>query len=134
MPPDSDVQGFSFFDETLISGVQVPTVVNYSGLRRRLEASDQDWMLQFLELRGLDLLMEALERLSGRGCARIADAMLQLTCVTCVRAVMNSSLGLHFILDHQGYVRTLIQGGFIRLSPCPPSETLHVPIGSWGVT
>lgn len=105
-------------------------MVNYSGLRRRLEASDQDWMVQFLELRGLDLLMEALERLSGRGCARIADAMLQLTCVTCVRAVMNSSPGLHFILDHQGYVRTLIQGGFIRLSPCPPS----VPIGSWGVT
>lgn len=95
--------------------LQVPTVVNYSGLRRRLEASDQSWMVQFLELRGLDLLMEALERLSGRGCARIADALLQLTCVACVRAVMNSSAGLHFILDNEGYVRTLTQGG------CPVS-------------
>lgn len=90
---------------------QVPTVVNYSGLRRRLEASNQSWMVQFLELRGLDLLMEALERLSGRGCARIADALLQLTCVACIRAVMNSSAGLHFILDNEGYVRTLTQGG-----------------------
>ncbi|KAF1377084.1 hypothetical protein PFLUV_G00218260 [Perca fluviatilis] len=95
--------------ELCIRLLQVPTVVNYSGLRRRLENSDQDWMVQFLELRGLDLLMEALERLSGRGCARISDALLQLTCVACVRAVMNSSEGLHFILDHQGYVRTLTQ-------------------------
>lgn len=86
-------------------------MVNYSGLRRRLEASAQSWMVQFLELRGLDLLLEALERLSGRGCARMADALLQLTCVGCVRAVMNSSAGLHFILDNQGYVRTLVQGG-----------------------
>ncbi|XP_045916501.1 inverted formin-2-like isoform X2 [Micropterus dolomieu] len=95
--------------ELCIRLLQVPTVVNYSGLRRRLEASDRAWMVQFLELRGLDLLMEALERLSGRGCARIADALLQLTCVACIRAVMNSSEGLHFILDNQGYVRTLIQ-------------------------
>ncbi|XP_026196951.1 inverted formin-2-like isoform X2 [Anabas testudineus] len=95
--------------ELCIRLLQIPTVVNYSGLRRRLEASDQSWMVQFLELRGLDLLMELLERLSGRGCARIADALLQLTCVACVRAVMNSSAGLHFILDNEGYVRTLAQ-------------------------
>ena len=87
-------------------------MVNYSGLRRRLEASSESWMVQFLELRGLDLLMEALERLSGRGCSRIADALLQLTCVECVRAVMNSSTGLIFILDNEGYVRTLTLGGW----------------------
>ncbi|XP_037541602.1 inverted formin-2 [Nematolebias whitei] len=95
--------------ELCIRLLQVPTVVNYSGLRRRLEASKESWMVQFLELRGLDLLMEALERLSGRGCARIADTLLQLTCVACIRAVMNSSAGLHFILDNEGYVKTLAQ-------------------------
>uniref|UniRef100_A0A672ZRM1 Inverted formin 2 n=1 Tax=Sphaeramia orbicularis TaxID=375764 RepID=A0A672ZRM1_9TELE len=95
--------------ELCIRLLQVPTVMNYSGLRRRLENSDQVWMVQFLELRGLDLLMEALERLSGRGCSRIADALLQLTCVGAIRAVLNSSAGLHFILDNKGYVRTLTQ-------------------------
>lgn len=95
--------------ELCIRLLQVPTVMNYSGLRRRLENSDQVWMVQFLELRGLDLLLEALERLSGRGCSRIADALLQLTCVGAIRAVLNSSAGLHFILDNEGYVRTLTQ-------------------------
>ncbi|XP_039902535.1 inverted formin-2-like isoform X4 [Simochromis diagramma] len=95
--------------ELCIRLLQVPTVVNYSGLQRRLEVSNRSWMVQFLELQGLDLLLEALERLSGRGCARIADALLQLTCVSCVRAIMNSSAGLHFILDNEGYIRMLAQ-------------------------
>ncbi|KAJ3606551.1 hypothetical protein NHX12_026072 [Muraenolepis orangiensis] len=112
--PDADAQLEANLEdadpELCIRLLQIPTVVNYSGLRRRLESSDRAWMLQFLELRGLDLLMEALERVSGRGCTRIADALLQLTCVACVRAVMNSPAGLHFILDNQGYLRTLAQG------------------------
>ncbi|KAG7461247.1 hypothetical protein MATL_G00208030 [Megalops atlanticus] len=96
--------------ELCIRLLQVPTVVNYSGLKKRLEHSDQAWMAQFLELSGLALLLEALDRLSGRGCSRIADALLQLTCVGCVRAVMNSSAGIHFIVDNEGgYVRKLSQ-------------------------
>ncbi|XP_048830314.1 inverted formin-2 [Brienomyrus brachyistius] len=95
--------------ELCIRLLQVPTVVNYSGLKKRLEGSDQAWMVQFLELSGLDLLLEALDRLSGRGCSRIADALLQLTCVSCVRAVMNSSAGINFIVDNEGYVRKLSQ-------------------------
>ncbi|XP_076833811.1 inverted formin-2-like isoform X5 [Brachyhypopomus gauderio] len=95
--------------ELCIRLLQVPTVVNYSGLKKRLEGSDQTWMVQFLELSGLDLLLEALDRLSGRGCSRIADALLQLTCVNCVRAVMNSSEGIHFIVENEGYVRKLSQ-------------------------
>ncbi|XP_054469217.1 inverted formin-2 isoform X1 [Anoplopoma fimbria] len=95
--------------ELCIRLLQVPTVVNYSGLKRRLEGSNQTWMVQFLELSGLDLLLEALDRLSGRGCSRIADALLQLTCVSCVRAVMNSSAGIHFIIENEGYIRKLSQ-------------------------
>ncbi|XP_041928906.1 inverted formin-2 isoform X2 [Alosa sapidissima] len=95
--------------ELCIRLLQVPTVVNYSGLKKRLEGSDHTWMVQFLELSGLDLLLEALDRLSGRGCSRIADALLQLTCVNCVRAVMNSSTGIHFIIENEGYIRKLSQ-------------------------
>ncbi|XP_075344094.1 inverted formin-2-like isoform X2 [Odontesthes bonariensis] len=110
---DSDTQQEANLEsadpELCIRLLQVPTVVNYSGLKRRLEGSDQTWMVQFLELSGLDLLLEALDRLSGRGCSRIADALLQLTCVNCVRAVMNSSAGIHFIIENEGYIRKLSQ-------------------------
>ncbi|XP_057715709.1 inverted formin-2 isoform X1 [Corythoichthys intestinalis] len=110
---DSDTQQEANLEnadpELCIRLLQVPTVVNYSGLKRRLDGSDQTWMVQFLELSGLDLLLEALDRLSGRGCSRIADALLQLTCVNCVRAVMNSSTGIHFIIENEGYIRKLSQ-------------------------
>lgn len=96
--------------ELCIRLLQVPSVVNYSGLRKRLESSDGGWMVQFLEQSGLDLLLEALARLSGRGVARIADALLQLTCISCVRAVMNSQEGIQYILSNQAYVRQLSQG------------------------
>ncbi|XP_036097412.1 inverted formin-2 isoform X2 [Molossus molossus] len=95
--------------ELCIRLLQMPSVVNYSGLRKRLEGSDGSWMVQFLEQSGLDLLLEALARLSGRGVARIADALLQLTCVSCVRAVMNSQQGMEYILSNQAYVRQLSQ-------------------------
>lgn len=96
--------------ELCIRLLQMPSVVNYSGLRKRLEGSDGHWMVQFLEQSGLDLLLEALARLSGRGVARIADALLQLTCVSCVRAVMNSQQGLQYILSNQAYVRQFSLG------------------------
>ncbi|KAI4875139.1 hypothetical protein NFI96_013012, partial [Prochilodus magdalenae] len=106
-PPEANLENAD--PELCIRLLQVPTVVNYSGLKKRLEGSEQTWMVQFLELSGLDLLLEALDRLSGRGCSRIADALLQLTCVNCVRAVMNSSAGIHFIVENEGYVRKLSQ-------------------------
>jgi len=109
LPPEANLERAD--PELCIRLLQVPTMVNYSGLKRRLEGSDQAWMVQFLELSGLDLLLEALDRLSGRGCSRIADALLQLTCVSCVRAVMNSSTGIHFIVENEGYIRKLSQGG-----------------------
>ncbi|XP_068048353.1 inverted formin-2-like isoform X4 [Anomalospiza imberbis] len=95
--------------ELCIRLLQMPSVVNYSGLKKRLENSDNAWMVQFLELSGLDLLLEALDRLSGRGVARISDALLQLTCISCVRAVMNSHKGIEYIVSNEGYVRKLFQ-------------------------
>ncbi|KAM7108888.1 inverted formin-2 isoform 2-T4 [Ciconia maguari] len=95
--------------ELCIRLLQMPSVVNYSGLKKRLENSDDAWMVQFLELCGLDLLLEALDRLSGRGVARISDALLQLTCINCVRAVMNSHKGIEYIVSNEGYVRKLFQ-------------------------
>nr|XP_009913713.1 PREDICTED: inverted formin-2-like isoform X1 [Haliaeetus albicilla] len=95
--------------ELCIRLLQMPSVVNYSGLKKRLENSDDVWMVQFLELCGLDLLLEALDRLSGRGVARISDALLQLTCINCVRAVMNSHKGIEYIVSNEGYVRKLFQ-------------------------
>ncbi|XP_075699955.1 inverted formin-2 isoform X2 [Rhinoderma darwinii] len=111
-PQDSDQSEANLENadpELCIRLLQIPSVVNYSGLKKRLESSDDNWMVQFLELSGLDLLLEALDRLSGRGVSRISDALLQLTCINCVRTLMNSHKGIEYIVNNVGYVRKLSQ-------------------------
>uniref|UniRef100_A0A1A8H4B8 BED-type domain-containing protein n=1 Tax=Nothobranchius korthausae TaxID=1143690 RepID=A0A1A8H4B8_9TELE len=92
--------------ELCIRLLKDPTVVNYSELQRRLETCDESWMVLFLELKGLDLL---LERLLSCGSNYVYDDWLQNTCMACIRAVMKSSAVLQFILDNKSYVKTLIQ-------------------------
>ncbi|XP_070554541.1 inverted formin-2-like [Ptychodera flava] len=88
----------------------VPTVQNYAGLKHRLSNCTKEWMDEFLELGGLGLLLESLERLCDRGYSSFADAFLQLECVGCIKAVLNSKSGIDFIIETREikhYTRTL---------------------------
>lgn len=64
-------------------------------------------MMEFLERDGLGVLLESLERLGARGFSSVADTFSQLQCVSCLRAVMNSQVGLEYIVQHQEYTRQL---------------------------
>ena len=72
--------------------------LNFSGLKHRLREADQKWMEQFLSFGGLSAIFEALQTLGERGFASIAEALRQLECVACVKAVMNNRFGLEFII------------------------------------
>lgn len=63
--------------------------------------------MEFLERDGLGVLLESLERLGARGFSSVADTFSQLQCVSCLRAVMNSQVGLEYIVQHQEYTRQL---------------------------
>lgn len=67
----------------------------------------RQWMMEFLERDGLGVLLESLERLGARGFSSVADTFSQLQCVSCLRAVMNSQVGLEYIVQHQEYTRQL---------------------------
>jgi len=64
----------------------------------------------FLEEGGLGVLLQGVESLSGRRVVQLADAMLLLECVACVKSVMNSSIGLQVITQHHDYVNILVKG------------------------
>uniref|UniRef100_A0A1B6EW46 FH2 domain-containing protein n=1 Tax=Cuerna arida TaxID=1464854 RepID=A0A1B6EW46_9HEMI len=64
-------------------------------------------MLEFLECDGLGVLLESLEKLGARGFSSVADTFSQLQCVSCLRAVMNSQVGLEYIVQHREYTRQL---------------------------
>ena len=86
--------------------------LNFNGLKNRLKKADQSWMEQFLAIGGLSAIFDALQALGQRGFSSIADALRQLECVGCIKAVMNNRFGLEFIIQQpgEGFVKKLAQG------------------------
>lgn len=97
--------------ELAISVLQRGTT-NLTSLKLRLSSCTDSWMLGFLDQGGLELVFGVLEKLGERGFAKFSVAIDQLTCVGCIRAVMNSKVGLDHIIDSPKYVRTLAEGKF----------------------
>ena len=114
--------------------------LNYSGLRRRILQADQPWMEEFLASGGLTAIFDSLDALGKRGFTSIADALRQLDCVGCVKAIMNNRFGLEFIIHtpEQNFVRKLAQGEVTvcrlvaRCSTSKVAAQLLVWGGEWG--
>ena len=70
------------------------------------------WLRAFLELGGLDLLVSTLERLAAakHDFSSFSDAILQLDCVACVRELLNTDIGMRWMVDNRGLVRKLVKG------------------------
>lgn len=91
--------------------------LNFRGLMHRLKTADQHWIEQFLSMGGLTAIFDALEAMGTQGFSSITDALKQLECVACVKAVMNSKFGLDFIIlqPGEGFVKKLTQGACIKV-------------------
>lgn len=90
--------------------------LNFTGLKARLKAADQTWIEHFISIGGIPALFDALEALGKKGFSSIMDAIRQLECVGCVRAVMNNRFGLEYIVETTGetFVRKLTEGIALR--------------------
>ena len=64
----------------------------------------------FLEEGGLEVLLKSVEIISMKRVSQVADAMVLLECVNCVKCVMNSTIGLNIITQQTQYVHILVKG------------------------
>lgn len=104
--------------EMSVGFLKLPSMRTYAALNKKLRSCDQTWMNGFLEASGLNALLEAVDSLSSKKLCQLTDAMMLLECVSCVREVMNSKMGLEFLLDPQHHlVPKLVRGKQIT-DPC----------------
>ena len=96
--------------ELCIHLITKPTVQNYSGIKSRIQKSTAEWMAEFLKLGGLEALFLSLERLSDKSVCSFVDAFIQLEAVQCIKAVMNSKVGLEHMIESQNFTRELTTG------------------------
>ena len=96
--------------ELFIKFLRIPSLKNYTSLKRKLEICTPEWMAEFLHINGLGALFEVIEKLSDRGFARFTDVFVQLECVRCVKAVMSSKTGLEYMAQSPESVNQLAKG------------------------
>lgn len=87
-----------------------PTISTYSDLKKKLTNCSKEWILNFLQANGLGILLQSLGKLSEKNSPCFVDTFIQLECVACVRAVMNSQSGLDYIIENPDFTRKFATG------------------------
>lgn len=88
--------------------LRFPSVQTYCGIHNKLKSSSNDWILEFLENNGMEVLLDALEKLSSL--KLFFDAVMLLECASCIKTVMNSKTGLDFMVGNRDFTRRLGRG------------------------
>lgn len=96
--------------ELCVKLLKTPSLKNFSGIRPRLENTSKEWLSEFLNLGGLGCLLDGLSSLSSRNGLKFTEALEQIECVRCIKAVMNSSLGLEIMIANNELTRSLVKG------------------------
>ncbi|XP_046647643.1 inverted formin-2-like [Daphnia pulicaria] len=103
---DINQKKFEEWDPELsIQLLKIPSLPNYSGFRKLIENAKSSWMEDFLERDGLAVLFDRLEKLSTG--FSITNALFQSEVTYAIRAVVNSKIGLEYLLAHRQFTRQL---------------------------
>ena len=96
--------------ELCVKLLKTPSLKNFSGIRPRLENASKKWLMEFLNLGGFDCLLDGLTSLSSGNGLKFTEALEQIECVRCIKAVMNSSIGLEVMTSNNELTRSLVEG------------------------
>ncbi|GFN80727.1 inverted formin-2 [Plakobranchus ocellatus] len=95
--------------EFVISVMAIPTAQTFSSVKRKLRSCSQDWMQGFLDLQGLERLLDCVDTLALRRVTVLADALVLVECVECIKAVLNSKIGLALLVENSESCKRLIK-------------------------
>lgn len=84
-----------------------------SNLNRKLKQNNKTWNGEFLDLNGAQALLDLVDALGVRRVTQLSDALLLLECVQCVKTIMNSKMGLAYLVENGADLNRLVRGKFI---------------------
>ncbi|KAL3878299.1 hypothetical protein ACJMK2_030663 [Sinanodonta woodiana] len=93
--------------EYFVQILNSPSAKIFAALRTKLRKNNQEWNQEFLELQGLDCLFNYVDVAGQRKVTQLSDALLLLECVECIKALMNSKIGMQYLVQHSTYVSKL---------------------------
>lgn len=87
-----------------------PSLQFLSALNRKLNHKNKEWNNEFLDLNGFESLLDLVDVLGIRRVTQLSDAMLLLECIGCVKTLMNSKVGLAYLVEHGDSLKRLVTG------------------------
>jgi len=100
--------------ELCVRLLHLPSLKNFSCLHVKLKSCKPEWLHEFVNQGGLNILLDSLDMMGEH--VTFVDAFTKLECVRCVKEVMNSEAGLTAMLEVPGFVYSLARGkGFVEI-------------------
>ena len=100
----------SYTPAICIDFLKSPNLKLLSSLNKKLKQNNTDWNEEFLELHGSDVLLDIVDTLGYKRVTQLSDALLLLESVECVKTLMNSKMGLDYLVQHGDYLKKLVKG------------------------
>ena len=100
----------SYTPAICIDFLKSPNLKLLSSLNKRLKQNKKEWNEEFLELNGSDVLLDIVDALGNKRVTQLSDALLLLECVECIKTLMNSKMGLEYLVQHGDYLKKLVKG------------------------
>lgn len=102
----------------IIDLLRAPCVQTFTSLKKTLDKFklEPEWISDFLQKDGLELLFTCLEQLCKSNSDDFINVILQVSCVECVRTVMDSTLSLDYIVENKEFTKKLASGIYYLLS------------------
>jgi hypothetical protein len=95
--------------ELCVDMMKQPNMKTIVVLKKQIERSDSNWILNFLECEGLCVLLDCVDTLSARRVCQLEDALLLLQIIQCVKAVINCKVGMEYIVKNSAFTRKLVK-------------------------
>lgn len=100
--------------EYCLRAIGRPSLRTFKQLKEILKTVSDDWIWEFLRSDGLGALFNALHDL-GSGKTSLADTFVQLQCVDCVKAVMDTKSGLTCMIENKDFTRKFAACKYCKL-------------------
>lgn len=96
--------------EFCVKLIKKPSIQNYAWFKVKLEQASKEWIKGFLQLGGMEVLLQTLEQLGSRHQHGLVQTVIQLECACCIKCLMNSEAGLNFMVTNAEFTRQLGRG------------------------
>ena len=111
-----DFEGVSLTEEFCEKILTKPDSKTYATLNKWLLACSNEWLKEFLQCNSLKMIFSTLNFM-GMKKANFSDAVIELQIISVIKTVINTTVGIEFLIDDSDLIFSLAYGRLFFILP-----------------